>query len=280
MQIRDTEAMTARVRGAECKRRLKRADAAGQKPPAGAPSIPRLLTNIVFLTMIAGCAAKPIPASSPTQVAAAEASVTQPENVGDAKIRATQYHDSGEYERDLKSVGAQAVTWMTERASKVAKPALVLDIDETALSNWTVIQADDFGRIIPGPCDSLPDGPCGWQSWDLLGRDPAIDPTLQAFRRAQAMHVAVFFITGRPESQRKATERNLHTAGYDGYVKMYMVPDGAHFASAADYKAPIRKAIEESGYTIIANMGDQPSDLAGGHAEKDFLLPDPFYRIP
>ena len=28
-----------------------------------------------------------------------------------------------------------------------------------------------------------------------------------------------------------------------------------------------------------ASVGDQPSDLAGGYAEKTFLLPDPFYRI-
>jgi hypothetical protein len=30
---------------------------------------------------------------------------------------------------------------------------------------------------------------------------------------------------------------------------------------------------------IIANIGDQPSDLFGGHAEKMFLLPNPFYRV-
>ena len=29
----------------------------------------------------------------------------------------------------------------------------------------------------------------------------------------------------------------------------------------------------------IANVGDQPSDLAGGYAERTFLLPNPFYRI-
>jgi hypothetical protein len=32
--------------------------------------------------------------------------------------------------------------------------------------------------------------------------------------------------------------------------------------------------------TIVANMGDQPSDLEGGFAERTFLLPNPFYRIP
>jgi hypothetical protein len=66
--------------------------------------------------------------------------------------------------------------------------------------------------------------------------------------------VAVFFITERPENQRPAT--------------------------AVDFKAPIRADIERLGYTIIANIGDQPSDLLGGHSERDFLLPDPFYRVP
>ena len=123
-------------------------------------------------------------------------------------------------------------------------------------------------------------GPCGWAAWDQLGRDPAIEPTRQVFQAARAANVTVFFITGRPEDQRAATERNLRKAGFGGYARLFMVPNGAHFASAADFKAPKRAEIERLGYTIIANMGDQPSDLIGGHAEKRFLLPDPFYRVP
>ncbi len=107
-----------------------------------------------------------------------------------------------------------------------------------------------------------------------------IGPTLTLFRQARALNVAVFFITGRPESQRGATEQNLRNAGYEGYSALYMVPEGTHYPSAASFKAPVRTAIERAGYTIIANVGDQPSDLAGGHAEKTFLLPNPFYRIP
>ena len=156
----------------------------------------------------------------------------------------------------------------------------MLDIDETALSNWEVIKRDDFGRPIGGPCDPALDAPCGWAAWDQLARDTAIEPTLQLFQRACALDVAVFFITGRPENQRRATERNLAAVGYKGYEKLYMVPNGAHFASAADFKAPVRAEIEQQGYTIVENMGDQPSDLLGGHAEKKFLLPDPFYRVP
>jgi len=94
------------------------------------------------------------------------------------------------------------------------------------------------------------------------------------------MNVTVFFITGRPEDQRRATEQNLAAVGYVGFEKLYAVPNGAKFSSVTDFKAPIRAEIEQAGFTIIANMGDQPSDLFGGHAEKMFLLPNPFYRVP
>ena len=206
--------------------------------------------------------------------------IHQPANVGDAGIVALAYHDSGKYDRDLAVVGNQASRWLKQRAHSVTKPALVLDIDETALSNWEILKLDDFGRPIPGPCEPETGAPCGWAAWDQLGRDPAIAPTLEVFKLARGLNITVFFITGRPESQRQATERNLAAAGYTGYQKLYMVPEGAHFPSAADFKAPIRAEIERAGYKIIANIGDQPSDLKGGHAEKTFLLPDPFYRVP
>jgi hypothetical protein len=51
----------------------------------------------------------------------------------------------------LKVVADRATTWVRERAPAVNRPALVLDIDETALSNWEVIKPDDLGRPISGP---------------------------------------------------------------------------------------------------------------------------------
>jgi predicted secreted acid phosphatase len=207
------------------------------------------------------------------------ATPAQPPNVGDAITAAAAYKESGAYDRDVAAVAQQAAEWISERAPLVPRPALVLDIDETALSNWEVITRDNFGRPISGPCDLALDGPCGWAAWDQLGHDPAIVPTLRVFERARALNVAVFFITGRPEEQREATERNLLAAGYGGYERLYTVPNGSRVSSAADFKAPIRAEIERAGYTIIANVGDQPSDLFGGYAEKMFLLPNPFYRV-
>ena len=235
----------------------------------------RLAALVAFIASPLSLLAQPAPA-----IPAPVPAMSQPPNVGEAKLAATAYHDSGAYARDLALVASQASAWIAERAPRVSRPALVLDIDDTALTNWEVIKADDFGRIIGGRCTALPEGPCGWAAWDLLGRAPVIEPTLRLFQQARALNVAVFFITGRPESQRSATEQNLRNAGYDGYAALHMVPEGARYASAALFKAPVRAAVEKNGYTIIANMGDQPSDLAGGHAERTFLLPNPFYRIP
>jgi acid phosphatase len=55
---------------------------------------------------------------------------------------------------------------------------------------------------------------------------------------------------------------------------------GRQTDSAVDLKEPIREWIENNGYTIILNVGDQASDLFGGHAGKTFKLPNPFYVIP
>ena len=132
--------------------------------------------------------------------------------------------------------------------------------------------------FINGPCD-LP-GVCAWRPWDLTARSTVIQPTLDTYNTAKSLGAAVFFITGRDEGQRAATEQNLLAAGYTGYTRLIMAPPGVPFASAADFKAPQRAGIQNEGYTIVANIGDQPSDLAGGNAQQTFLLPNPFYRIP
>jgi predicted secreted acid phosphatase len=226
---------------------------------------------------VASCSAPEAPKPPPSEYFSVS---TQPPNVGDAKIDALKYHDSGDYDRDLGIVATEARKWLDDRAGSATKPAAIFDIDETSLSNWEVIKRDDFGRPVSGPCQPGIDAACGWAAWDLLGKDPAIAPTLELYRDAIAKKVTVFFITGRPESQRRATARNLKAAGYGKYEHLYLVPKGAHFDSAVDFKAPIRAQIEQDGYTIILNIGDQPSDLLGGHAERRFLLPDPFYRVP
>ena len=85
-----------------------------------------------------------------------------------------------------------------------------------------------------------------------------------------------FFITGRDEHSRAATERNLKEVGCNDYVALICKPDGSKETAAA-YKTAERKRLTEAGHVIIANIGDQESDLTGGFAEKTFKLPNPVY---
>jgi len=217
-----------------------------------------------------GCAG-----SGPAAASAAPAAVP---DLPAAVRQVEQYLDTGRYAADVARVVAEAGAYLDERAPAVAKPAIVLDIDETALSNWPAYRLNGWGRILAGGCD-LERGPCGVRAWQALARSEALPPTLALVQRAHALGVAVFFVSGRPANLREATERNLRERGYawDGLV---IQPEGSHFDSAVDFKAPERRRITEQGYTILFSLGDQQSDLAGGFAERTFKLPNPVYFLP
>jgi hypothetical protein len=177
------------------------------------------------------------------------------------------YHESGQYESDLQSVDQAAETYLDAHASATGrtKPALVLDIDETSLSNWTGLVASGFTAA-------------GTVATAASGTGTAIAPTLALYHDAIAHHVAVFFVTGRPSEIQAPTESNLRNVGYDeGWSGLDFKPAEA---DTEQFKSSTRAAIKKSGYRVIVNVGDQQSDLDGGGAQRDFKLPNPFYYIP
>jgi hypothetical protein len=46
------------------------------------------------------------------------------------------------------------------------------------------------------------------------------------------------------------------------------------------YKSGTRAYIESQGHDIVADFGDQFSDLQGGFADKVFKMPNPNYYLP
>jgi len=93
--------------------------------------------------------------------------------------------------------------------------------------------------------------------------------------------VAVFLISGRAESLREPTARNLADAGITTYEGLLLRPDDVSGSpSIIPFKASARQRIAEEGYRILVNVGDQESDLAGGWAERMYKLPNPMYFIP
>lgn len=47
-----------------------------------------------------------------------------------------------------------------------------------------------------------------------------------------------------------------------------------------EYKSQTRKHLESQGYDIVANFGDQYSDLQGGYGDKRYKIPNPMYYLP
>ncbi len=94
----------------------------------------------------------------------------------------------------------------------------------------------------------------------------------------------MFFITGRCDvgPMREATVANLKAAGYDGWAELVLRPAEScakKLDSVVEFKGPARGDIEKQGYKIIANVGDQWSDLNGGFSEQTFKVPNPYYFI-
>ncbi|WP_190130643.1 HAD family acid phosphatase [Streptomyces mashuensis] len=150
--------------------------------------------------------------------------------------------------RDVRAVTDEAGPWIAERAAPAGgrKPAIVLDIDNSSL------ETDFHWAAVP---------------------TPAIRPVLDLARAAHERGVAVFFVTARPGLLDAPTEWNLRTVGYpvDGLYVRHL-PD--LFQEVGTYKAAKRAEIEARGHTIVANIGNHATDLAGGHAERTFKLPD------
>src|SRR5215813_7827584 len=205
--------------------------------------------------------------------------MTQPLNLGELKLQIRHYVCSGAYDSEVAKVLSQAQTYVEMRADEVSRPAIVLDIDETSLSNFVQILASDFGYFDAGRCDLLPKGPCGWRAWEESGRAEAIAPTLALYNAAKVRGVAVFFITGRSDedARRDWTITNLRAAGYDDWDGLVMRSASTNQMTVAAYKSAERAKIAARGYTIIANVGDQRSDLDGGYAERAYKVPNPFY---
>jgi predicted secreted acid phosphatase len=193
----------------------------------------------------------------------------EPANLTPHKQELIRYVDSGDYDRDLQAVAERARTWIELRA-RSRKPGeqlcVVMDLDETLLRNWSQMRGNDFGYV-----------PAEWSKWVVSGAAPAIEPIRDLFRRARALGVDVVFITGRPERHRAATEENLRKIQCGDYAMLICAPDGLK-TTAAEFKTDARRDLVGGGRVIVANVGDQLSDLTGGFAEKTFKLPNPFYR--
>ena len=204
-------------------------------------------------------------------VVSSPVNAVEPSNLSLHKQEMADYVGSGEYATDLAAVGRSANEYLVKRIPQGPatgrKLAVVFDVDETLLSNLSHIVANDYGYV-----------PKVWDHWVGEGIAPAIAPVQSVYETTARAGIDIFIITGRKEVDRVGTEKNLRQVGYKTWTKIFYKPEptGKPF-TMAEFKTEVRRQLTLDGYDIIANIGDQASDLANGYAERAFKLPNPFY---
>ena len=188
------------------------------------------------------------------------------------------YYNSGQYARELAVTAGRAKTqlaFVLRHRKEHGKPAIVFDVDETALSNFQAIRL--LLNALPRVGDKF--SPKMLKPLTDPYHASAILPVLKLYKFAIKHHVTVFFITGRLESQRAGTIANLKKVGYTKWQHLYMSQPKYAYHNEGGFKVGIRKKLEHEGYDIIINISDQHGDLEGGYADYNFKLPNPFYYI-
>ena len=197
--------------------------------------------------------------------------------------------DSSPYISELKSMQAAILAQLPDPAP-APNLAVVLDADDTTL--WTYDMEDAAMHFNFDPAlqaDYVRDG-----------RFPATPGMVDFVRTVADRGYDIYGITGRGAGQEADTLANLEKVGYtefnaeNFYTKFAsadtkpdyldcnsgVAPDDATKCSTVEYKAGTRQHIEDTGETIVLNIGDQFSDLQGGSSLNNVKLPNPTYYLP
>jgi len=232
------------------------------------------------------------------------------------------------YAREARDTADQSDHWLNARRH-VPHRAVVLDVDDTTLTTWNyeLYSNWDFNPTTNGVFVGLTNGAFTGNMF------PATPGMVDLANHAHALGYAIFWITGRGDSQHAATIANLqndsaaglpdinevtlngHTIpevdagyvaptaidiGHGGFTDgLFTKPSVGSYPAYLDtpqfcgpfidqgvscptiqYKSGTRAYIESQGYDILADLGDQFSDLEGGFADKTFKMPNPNYYLP
>jgi predicted secreted acid phosphatase len=240
----------------------------------------------------------------------------------------TPLNQTSNYANEARSVAAKGQGWLKKKRN-VANRAIVLDVDDTTLTTWNyeLYSNWDFNPTTNAQFVGLTGSTFTGNAF------PATPGMIDLVNQAKGYGYAIFFLTGRGDSQHQVTIANLENDSAAGLPNLdtvtisgktipevdanYQAPtpiDSGHggftdglftkppvgsypaylnkpeFCGSAitagascatiPYKSGTRAYIESQGYDIVANFGDQFSDLLGGFSDKTFKMPNPNYYLP
>jgi hypothetical protein len=270
---------------------------------------PRLSAVIAGVVLTVG-AAVAVAATGPAIQTFTPQSENQVTNVDVLKQQIRNYYgdpfgtgtfaDNSNYAKEARGVAADGARWLQRADGNPNKPqAIVLDVDDTTLATWNY---EVFSNWAFNPTTN--------GTFVTDQRFPPVPGMVDMVNEAAGEGYAIIFLTGRPSAQEAATLGNLTSdgigvdAGYpaptalnDGEDGLFTKPAIADYppylqdacaeeiaagkaCTTIHYKSATRAHIESLGYHIVADFGDQFSDLKGGHAARTFKMPNPNYFLP
>ena len=312
-----------------------------------------LWLGLVIVAAAAAAAAVAIAAQGPADLTFTPQSERQMQNIDVGRAWAKNYYgaptavtgsgatatwdaplnQTSNYANEARDVASKGEHWLKSHR-KVANRAIVLDVDDTTLTTWNyeLYSNWDFNPTTNAQFVGLTGSTFTGNAF------PATPGMIDLVNQAKGYGYAIFFLTGRGDSQHQATIANLQNETAAGLVPVdnvtisgktipevdanYQAPtplnsghglpgqppfaDGLftkpaigsypaylnqpQFCGPAitagtscatiQYKSGTRAYIESQGYDIVANFGDQFSDLLNGFADKTFKMPNPNYYLP
>jgi len=209
-----------------------------------------------------------------------------------------QFAADSNYAKEASRVAADGTRYLSHLRHKgKATKAILLDVDDTSLATWNYEIVSNWAF-----------NPTTNAAYVLGQQFPAVPGMVRMATTAEREGYAIFYLTGRGTAQEAATLGNLTADGigvdagfpkptalgngedglftkpdvtaYPDYLKTACANDPGGKCTTIHYKSATRAHIESLGYDIVANFGDQYSDLKGGHADRTFKLPNPNYFLP
>ena len=228
------------------------------------------------------------------------------------------------YAKEAKKAARSGQRWLSSQIrnahpTRHRTPAIVLDVDDTTLLTWNYEIASNWAYNPVTNAEYVTDQ-----------KFPPVPGMVDMVTWAANHGIAIFYLTGRPDTQEAATLGNLTKDGigvdagelrrqgrmggglpavqiavdaeypapttlpngedglftkpaveaYPKYLQKACADDAGGKCTTIHYKAATRAHIQSLGYDILANFGDQYSDLKGGYADRRVKLPNPNYFLP
>ncbi|MFM9136026.1 MAG: HAD family acid phosphatase [bacterium] len=190
------------------------------------------------------------------------------------------YYTSDAFPADHAAVADAAWDWVSTRVADkcgdtkaeviACRVAVVFDVDETLLNAYSY-----YANANP---QFSYDNATWTQYVDECGYAP-VPETREVFNKFKALGIHVVLISAGSRDTKQAMIDCLNANGVSGWDRYIMRGDRAPNLTTGQYKAIARASVQRQGYTILASIGDQVSDMSYGHLRHGFLLPNTIYYL-